>query len=94
MDGLSQGAVLAVSALAMLPALGLLKGISPVLSPELLKVLAEMDGIFLLNLQKEWDMNYIICLMFLLLLGHKPLHLNVYLGKANYVIILFYLLQL
>ena len=30
------------SALAMLPALGLLKGISPALSPELLKVLAEM----------------------------------------------------
>ena len=42
MDGISQCAVFAVSALAMLPALGLLKGISPVLSPELLKVLAEM----------------------------------------------------
>ena len=32
----------AFSALALLPALGLLKGISPALSPELLKVLAEM----------------------------------------------------
>lgn len=42
MNGISQCAVFAVSALAMLPALGLLKGISPVLSPELLKVLAEM----------------------------------------------------
>ncbi len=42
MNGLSQCTVFAISALAMLPALGLLKGISPVLSPELLKVLAEM----------------------------------------------------
>lgn len=42
MNGISQAAVFAVSALAMLPALGLLKGISPVVSPDLLKVLAEM----------------------------------------------------
>ena len=42
MNGFSHCATLVVSALAMLPALGLLKGISPVLSPELLKVLAEM----------------------------------------------------
>ena len=42
MNGISQCAAFVVSALAMLPALGLLKGISPVLSPELLKVLAEM----------------------------------------------------
>jgi hypothetical protein len=40
MNGISQCAVFALSALAVLPALGLLKGISPVLSPELLKVLA------------------------------------------------------
>ena len=32
----------AMASLAMLPSLGLLKGISPALSPELLKVLAEM----------------------------------------------------
>ena len=42
MNGISQCAVFAISALAMLPALGLLKGISPVISPELLKILAEM----------------------------------------------------
>ena len=42
MNGISQCAAFVVSVLAMLPALGLLKGISPVLSPELLKVLAEM----------------------------------------------------
>lgn len=42
MDGMSYCAAFAVPALAMLPALGLLKGISPVLSPELLKILAEM----------------------------------------------------
>ena len=42
MNGISQCTVFAISALAMLPTLGLLKGISPALSPELLKVLAEM----------------------------------------------------
>ena len=42
MEEMSYCAALAVSAFAMLPTLGLLKGISPVLSPELLKVLAEM----------------------------------------------------
>ena len=42
MNGISQCAAFAISALAMLPALGLLKGISPVISPELLKILAEM----------------------------------------------------
>ena len=42
MEEMSYCAALAVSASAMLPTLGLLKGISPVLSPELLKVLAEM----------------------------------------------------
>jgi L-fucose mutarotase len=42
MNGISYCAAFAVSALAMMPALGLLKGISPVISPELLKVLAEM----------------------------------------------------
>lgn len=41
-DGLQSCAAFAASALAMLPALGLLKGISPILSPDLLKVLAEM----------------------------------------------------
>lgn len=42
MNEMSYCAAFAVSALAMLPALGLLKGISPALSPELLKILAEM----------------------------------------------------
>lgn len=42
MNGMSYCAAFAVSAFAMLPALGLLKGISPALSPELLKILAEM----------------------------------------------------
>ena len=42
MNGISYCAAFAVSALAMMPALGLLKGISPVISPELLNVLAEM----------------------------------------------------
>lgn len=42
MNGMSHAAVFALSAIAVLPVLGLLKGISPVLSPELLKVLAEM----------------------------------------------------
>lgn len=42
MNSMSYLAVLTASALAMLPALGLLKGISPVLSPDLLKILAEM----------------------------------------------------
>ena len=41
-NGMSYCAAFAVSAFAMLPALGLLKGVSPVLSPDLLKVLAEM----------------------------------------------------
>jgi L-fucose mutarotase len=42
MDELQCCAAFAASAFAMLPALGLLKGISPVLSPDLLKILAEM----------------------------------------------------
>ena len=42
MDEFHCCAALAASAFAMLPALGLLKGISPVLSPDLLKILAEM----------------------------------------------------
>lgn len=42
MSEIVQTATFAISALAILPALGLLKGISPVISPELLKVLAEM----------------------------------------------------
>ena len=42
MDELQYCAAFASSAFAMLPALGLLKGISPVLSPDLLKILAEM----------------------------------------------------
>lgn len=42
MNEMSYCAAFAASALVMLPALGLLKGISPVLSPDLLKVLAEM----------------------------------------------------
>jgi L-fucose mutarotase len=42
MSGFFQTASFALSALAILPALGLLKGISPVISPDLLKVLAEM----------------------------------------------------
>lgn len=42
MNGLSGSLTFAVSVLAVLPVLGLLKGISPVISPDLLKVLAEM----------------------------------------------------
>lgn len=42
MNGLSGSLTFAVSVLAVLPVLGLLKGISPIISPDLLKVLAEM----------------------------------------------------
>ena len=42
MPGLSLSLSAAFSALAILPVFGLLKGISPAVSPELLKVLAEM----------------------------------------------------
>ena len=42
MNGVSYLAAFAVSVFTVLPVLGLLKGISPAISPDLLKVLAEM----------------------------------------------------
>lgn len=42
MNGISSSLTFAATLLSVLPALGLLKGISPVISPDLLKVLAEM----------------------------------------------------
>ena len=44
MNGMSYCAAFAASALAMLPALGLLKGISPVISPDRLWIGAALEA--------------------------------------------------